>query len=121
MTQQTDGTTPAEAPEPEQSTGDRPAWGDALAAKVDSLADAVRAFVTGTPSGGQPGQAEQGEDVAAQVRAEVGKIKEADERRRGRESRLDQIEQAVRKIAEKPPREYRRVTKFWWGEDREDR
>lgn len=86
-----------------------------LADKVDSLASAVARLARG--GGGRSSKADESEQVAEQVRTEVGKIKAAEDRQRGRDDRLGRLESQIKDIVEKPPREYRRITKIMWGED----
>lgn len=85
-----------------------------LADKVDALASRV----AGMGRGGRAGsRADTGEEVASQVRSEVAKIKAADDRKRTATDRVEQLAAQVKAIAEKPPREFRPITKWMWGED----
>jgi hypothetical protein len=85
-----------------------------LEAKIDSLAGMVADLVRGRAGGSHGGESE---DVAAQVRGEIEKIRTAEGHDRATDGKLGQLTAAVKKLAEKPPKEYRRVTKIMWGED----
>lgn len=102
-----------ETPEPEDEGHDGITL-TGLADKVDNLASTVARLARG---GSRSRQQDGGEEVAEQVRTEVGKIKAAEDRQRGREDRLGRLESQIREIVEKPPREYRWITKKMWGDE----
>jgi hypothetical protein len=85
----------------------------ALSDKVDSLAEAV-AGLGRTPSR-RSTRADDAEDVASQVRAEVGKLKASEQRESALDARIRKIEGALRKKEERPPQEYRKLTERLWG------
>jgi hypothetical protein len=85
--------------------------------KVDSLIAKVEAFLKGgTTSKARTTKADEAAGVAEQVRTEVGKLKAEEKREAARTGRLDQLEAAVKKLAEKAPVEYRRITTMLWGD-----
>jgi hypothetical protein len=90
---------------------------DGLADKVDHLAEIVKDFAKGRPRAGT--QADQSQAVAEQVREEVGKIAADDKKKQAEADRLGQVERAVKAIVDRPPREYRPITKLLWGDDDE--
>ena len=90
---------------------------DGLADKVDHLAEIVKDFAKGRPRAGT--QADQSAAVAEQVREEVGKIAADDRKKKAEADRLGQVERAVKAIVDRPPREYRPITKMLWGDDDE--
>jgi len=110
---------PAEQPaaaEPEKSESARL---DTLESKVDRLID----LVTGSGSE-QPTEPEPEPDVKAETRNAVAEVKRREAARQKRaeekaanEKRLAAVEEAVK---EKPPREYRRVTRWMRWEDKKD-
>lgn len=104
-----------ETPEPEahEESHDGGVTLSGLADKVDSLAQSVARLARG---GSRASKQDESEQVAEQVRTEVGKIKAAEDRQRGREDRLGRLESQVKDIVERAPREYRRITKVMWGD-----
>lgn len=87
-----------------------------LSDKVDQLFDMLKGG--GTPRRGT--RADEAADVGAQVRAELGKLKDDEGRRqRGAQTagRLDLIEQTLKTITEKAPKEHRWITRKMWGGD----
>ena len=94
---------------------------------LDGLWDAVEELKAAVLGGGGQGSESSPEskapaDVQAEVRAELAKLKQAEERKAARdkekadnEARLAAIEDKVR---EKPPKEYRKVERFMrWDKD----
>jgi hypothetical protein len=112
----------ADAPEteavPEPSGDDTPSLAE-VNSKVDSIIDTLKRLLPG--HGEEPPAAEpepETPSVAAEVRAELAKLKQAEERKAAREndkSRLDDVEATVKKIAERPPKEYSKITNAVWG------
>lgn len=81
--------------------------------RIDQLFDLIR----GRNRGGAGAPAET--DVAATVRAEVEKLRQADDahrQRTGLGKRLDEVEAALKAITEKKPVEHRWITKKMWGD-----
>jgi len=68
---------------------------------------------TGLPaSGGET-------SVADQVAAEVKRIKDREQseaKRAATDARLEELDQTVKKITQAPPRQFRRVTNWLWGD-----
>lgn len=93
---------------------------DKLEAKVDKLAQAVERLMSGGKSEPTGEDQAQAASVADEVRAELARLKQAEDRKSRRDAdskRLDEVEAKVQKIAEKPPREYRRITQRLWGDE----
>jgi hypothetical protein len=80
--------------------------------KIDRLADLIKRR---TPSA-RASKADDADDVARQVKDEVGKLKAHEDAQRQR-GELENLKAQVKKIAEKAPQEYRRVTRWMWGSD----
>lgn len=110
-------TEPAAPAEPETPPeGDKV---DRLEAKVDKLAEMIAGLFKG---GSKPDSDAEGEaaSVAAEVKRELARLKAAEERKAkadGESAKVAELEEKVKKIAEKPPREYRRITSILWGSD----
>ena len=106
---------PAESPE-----GETPSVSE-LNQKVDSIIETLKKIVA--PGGDAPHEAEaeaEGPSVAAEVRAELAKLRQAEDRKAAREKRdsdIDELKETVKKIKERPPKEYRKVTQAVWGRD----
>lgn len=82
-----------------------------LAAKVDALADKLdRMFHVEHPAKG-----DEATDVAAQVRDEVAKLQAAEKKDRAARSKITQLENQVKKLGERAPVEYRKITTAIWG------
>ena len=110
-------------PEPETESHEGESQGDRLD-KVEHKVDVIGQKIDQILGlGHKPEQAEaEGEspDVASEVRAELAKLKQAEERKAAREkqaSEIDELKQTVKAIKERPPKEYRRVTNVVWGRD----
>jgi len=57
--------------------------------------------------------------VADQVAAEVKRIKDREQseaKRAATDARLEELDQTVKKITQAPPRQFRRVTNWLWGD-----
>lgn len=117
MTETASGGTdlPAETPE-----GETPSL-EALDHKVDGIIETLKKILH--PGEEAPTQATaegEGPDIGAEVRSELAKLKAAEDRKAAREKQageIDELKQAVAKIKERPPKEYRRVTNLVWGRD----
>ena len=95
---------------------------DRLEGKVDSIIDRLASLLPGgggeAPAKAEPEAAEP--DISSQVKAELAKLKAAEDRKAKAEARdkeVDELKETVAKIKEKPPKEYRRVTNLVWGRD----
>lgn len=91
-----------------------------LRSDVRDLAEAFRGLFTGRGAATPP----VGEDggVAAEVQAELKKLQAAEDRKAraaGQAGKVAELEATVKKLAERKPREYRRITQLmgWVGED----
>lgn len=104
---------------------------DQRMSRVESAIDQIRAVLTGG-SGHAPGSAtSEGDsaqaadaasaDATRQAVAEIRRREAAKKRRAAEAGRLDRVEAAVQAIAEKPPREYRKATRFMRWEDEADK
>jgi len=115
------------SPAPEAPQAETPAQETApLEQRVDNLSDKVDQILAHLkPGGSEAGtetDPEPAADVAAEVRAELAKLKSAEQAKAKRdqdkadtESRLAAVED---KVKEKPPMEYRKVTNWMgWTED----
>lgn len=112
--------------EPEDLDNDEPGEADAEASRIvsiEQLNQQVRqliAKVSSITAGSKTGAAAApAADVGAQVRDEVRKLQAAD-RSRQRTDRLAELENKVKAIVEKPPVEYRRITRALWGDKADD-
>jgi uncharacterized membrane protein YdbT with pleckstrin-like domain len=95
-----------------------------LAGKVDRLIDLVTPLVKPGEGGGEGGEGGEAEapSVAAEVKRELEKLKRAEMAKAERDAekgKLADLEEKVKKVTEKQPREYRRSTRFmrWAGDD----
>lgn len=106
-----------EGEEGEDNEGTGTSTLEKLEAKVDSLAEAVQKFISGK-SGNRPSKDEAAQ-VGEQVKQEVAKLS-ASEKKNERDSALvRKVEALEAKLAgmEKTPVEYRKVTRFMWGDE----
>ena len=75
-------------------------------------------------AGRRGGQADDDAAVSERVKSEVARLREADAaeaRRKGDDDRIGKIEEGLKAITERPPVEYRKVTRFMWGDPDDDR
>ena len=107
------------APEHEGTQGDRL---EAVESKLDGVIETLKKILHPgdgeAPAAAEPAAEEP--DVASQVKAELAKLKAAEDRKAKAEARdkeVDELKETVKKIKEKPPKEYRRVTNLIWGRD----
>ena len=109
-----------EAPEQEGTQEDRI---DALEGKVDAIGQKIDQLLGLGKKPEQPTEASaeaEAPTVAAEVRAELAKLKQAEDRKKARESQakdIDELKETVKKIRERPPKEYRKFTNMVWGRD----
>jgi len=95
---------------------------ESLESKVDGIVETLKR-ITGGGHEEAPATVEaeaEEPDVAAQVKAELAKLKAAEDRKAKAEARdkdVDELKETVKKIKEKPPKEYRKVTNLIWGRD----
>lgn len=109
--------TEPQAPAVPEPVSDEPTVKE-LAGKVDRLIDLVS-------GGARPSQAEaepEPPSVRAEVQAELKRLKQAEQAKAERDAergKLAELEDKVKKVTEKQPREYRRSTRFmrWAGDD----
>lgn len=96
---------------------------DALEGKVDVIGQKIDQILGLGKKPEQPTEATAEDEtpgVAAEVRAELAKLKQAEDRKKARESQakdIDELKETVKKIRERPPKEYRKVTNLVWGRD----
>lgn len=96
---------------------------DALEGKVDVIGQKIDQILGLGHKPEQPTEATpeaEAPGVAAEVRAELAKLKQAEDRKKARESQakdIDELKETVKKIRERPPKEYRKVTNMVWGRD----
>ena len=94
-----------------------------VSAKVDKLADAVAGLLASdhTPGGGP---SPEDRSVAAEVQAELKKLQAAEDRKKRAEAqsgKVAELEAKVKKMAERKPREYRKITRLMgWVTDEDD-
>ena len=87
---------------------------DSINEKLDSLASKIANLAKGRPRA--PATQAGGKDpdgVAEQVRSELAKV----QAQQKREDRVSKLETAVTKLTEQPPKEYRKVTQWLWGDE----
>jgi hypothetical protein len=85
--------------------------------KIDALAEKVERLVSrGTSRGSTGTKASEAADVAEQVRAEVSKLKTQEDASAATNDRFDKIEKGLKKLAERPPIEFRKITQMLWGD-----
>ena len=113
-------------PEPETESHEGESQGDRLDKvehKVDVIGQKIDQILGLGHKPDAPEAAEpeaEAPDVASEVRAELAKLKQAEERKAAREKRdadISELKETVAKIREKPPKEYRKVTNLVWGRD----
>jgi len=107
-----------ETPETSPSDGESGVTLASLDQRIDRLAETVSNFIRGQSAGSNGSrstQAAEAESVAAQVRSELGKIRDSE----AADERVTGLEQKVKAIIEQPPREYRRITTLLWGPEDE--
>lgn len=88
----------------------------------DLIDEKIRAALEALKGDGSTPEPEP-QDVAAEVRAELAKLEQAEDRKAARdtekaanEARLAAIEER-QKAVEKPPKEYKKVQAWMWGKD----
>ena len=112
---------PDTAPEPEGDGG----YGEHEAGRVRSLDDlhdkVDRIFSKLFGDGEKAAEKTEAEprSIAAEVRAELAKLKRAEAKQKDDDARAAEVEELKKKVAaqEKPPKEYRRITSRLWGGD----
>ena len=111
---------PDTAPEPEGDGG----YGEHETSRVRSLDDLHDKVdkIFGKLFGDGEKAAEKAEaeprSIAAEVRAELAKLKRAEDRKKADDDRAAEVEELKKKVAaqEKPPKEYRKITSRLWGD-----
>lgn len=115
--------------EPTVSTPDPPAaepgfW-DKLTTVMDEhmsktlgkLFDGGKADVAEGKPGGDPAPGRDRSDVTAAVKAEVQKLRDAEQKEaesRSLAERVRELEEKLKKAAENPPEEFRKITEWMW-------
>ena len=94
-----------------------------VSAKVDKLAEAVAGLLASDhTTGGGPSPEDR--SVAAEVQAELKKLQAAEDRKKRAEAqsgKVAELEAKVKKMAERKPREYRKITRLMgWVTDDDD-
>lgn len=93
-----------------------------VSAKVDRLADAVSGLLASDHTTGGPSPEDR--SVAAEVQAELKKLQAAEDRKKRAEAqsgKVAELEAKVKKMAERKPREYRKITRMMgWVTDEDD-
>ncbi len=98
---------------------------ESIVEKLDRLSEAV--FGGGKKDDPAPAPAAKAEDgdgegVGAEVRKELARLKAAEDRKKRADEQAGEVaalKEQVKKITERPPREYRKVTRMmgWAGDD----
>jgi hypothetical protein len=105
-----------EAELPEESHGGGVTL-EGLNAKVDDLIGRLGDLLRGGQNPrARATKADDAAEVAEQVRTEVRKLGAEEKKEAARTGRLDQLEEAVKKLTERAPVEYRRITTILWGD-----
>jgi hypothetical protein len=116
--------------QPPAGGGQPPAGGGSISRDdvQNMIQEALRGVQAPAPSGGAGAgngggrprsQTQQTDDMAAQVRAEVERIREGEkaaEHRSAVDNRLKELEEAAKKIPQAAPREFRPITQKLWGD-----
>lgn len=114
MTEQQVETPPAVAEPGGEGTNDE------RIGRLESAVNEILTLIKGKPA--VTASDEETTSVASEVKRELEKLRAAEDRKRERDAekgKLAELEDKVRKVTEKPPREYRKVTRFmgWAGDD----
>lgn len=107
--------TPAAEPD-HDAEPDRIRTLDSIAEKVDKLWDMLKGGDGAAKAGPEPEPASIGDEV----KRELARLKAAEDRKKAadaKDGRIAELEEKVKRIAEKPPKEYRKVTQRMWGEE----
>ena len=116
-------TTPPAAPAPETAPAvpeGHPDTLDGVNAKLDKLADLVEGLLSKEDSAGHPAVSNEDRPVAEEVKEQLAQLKRAEDRKAradGQSAKVSELEGQVKKLTEKAPKEYRRITTFMWGGD----
>ena len=116
---ETDTTTPAPETAPAVPEG-HPDTLDGVNAKLDKLADLVEGLLSKEDSAGHPGVSNEDRTVAEEVKEQLAQLKKAEDRKARAENqsaKVAELEAKVKKVTERAPKEYRRITTFMWGGD----
>jgi hypothetical protein len=108
--------TPEAPPAVPAPTSDEPTVKE-LAGKVDQILGILAGNGRGEPEADP-----EPPSVKAEVKAELERLRKAEQAKAERDAekdRLTAVEEKVKKVTEKPPREYRKSTRFmrWTGDD----
>ncbi len=109
--------------EPDETTAPAPDSDDEASRirSLDDLHDKVDRIFSKLFGGGEAEvkkAEEEPRSVAAEVRAELAKLKRAEDRKKADDDREAEVEERKKKVAaqEKPPKEYRKITSRLWGD-----
>lgn len=89
---------------------------EAINAKLDEV---MRKLSGGARSPARGSARDDAADVGEQVKSEVRKLRAAEDARKrsdARDGRLADLEDKVKKLTEKAPAEYRKITQRLWGD-----
>lgn len=108
---------PETTPEPDEA-GIVQKIREEIATALGKLFDTGKADVKdGGEAGGDPAPGKGREDVAAEVKREVAKLREAEQKEAEKKSiaeRIAELEAAIKKGAESAPEEFRWITEKMW-------
>ena len=85
--------------------------------KVDHLIEQVKGLFTG---GGKTEAEAEPQSVGEEIKRELARLKQAEDRKKTtaeKDAELARLKEQVKKLAEKPPKEYRKITQRIWGPD----
>lgn len=90
--------------------------------RLESAVNEILTLIKGKPAADRTDVDDEDERMALVMRKELAKLKASEDRKAERDAergKIAQLEDTVKKITEKPPREYRKVTRFmgWAGDD----
>lgn len=118
--------TPAapDVPPPSEASADERI--SALDAKVDAILGKLGSLLPGGNGGGtesSPEPATEPPSIAAEVRAELKKLKAEEDRKARADADLDaRVDAKVKEhVRERKPKEYRKITSMIWGRDEDEK
>lgn len=88
-----------------------------IADELGKLFDSGKADVAEGKPGGDPAPGRDRSDVGAEVRREVAKLRDAEQKEQEQRSladRVKELEEKLAKAAENPPEEFRKITEWMW-------
>ena len=88
---------------------------------LDSIAAALAELKEAVFGGSKKAEAEaEPASVGEEVKRELARLKQAEDRKKTaaeKDAELAGLKEQVKKLAEKPPKEYRKITQRIWGSD----